>query len=92
MDGVICEEPKGAFYVAVKLPVDDAEKFIIWMLSDFDYQGETLMMAPLEGFYASQGLGKNEARIAYILETGELEKAMKVLEEALKAYPGRQAI
>ncbi len=89
MDGVVCLEPKGAFYVAVKFPVDDAEKFIIWMLSEFDYEGETVMMAPLEGFYSTPGLGKNEARIAYILETGELEKAMVVLEKALQAYPGR---
>lgn len=90
MDGVVCEEPKGAFYVAVKFPVDDAEKFIIWMLTEFDYKGETVMMAPLEGFYATEGLGKDEARIAYILEVPELEKAMKVLEEGLKAYPGRK--
>ncbi|MFM9413939.1 pyridoxal phosphate-dependent aminotransferase [Peptococcus simiae] len=90
MDGVVCEEPKGAFYVAVKFPVDDAEKFIIWMLTEFDYNGETVMMAPLEGFYATEGLGKDEARIAYILEVPELEKAMKVLEEGLKAYPGRK--
>ncbi len=89
MDGVVCLEPKGAFYVAVQFPVDDAEKFIIWMLSEFDYNGETVMMAPLEGFYCTPGLGKNEARIAYILETEELEKAMTVLAEGLKAYPGR---
>lgn len=90
MDGVICKEPKGAFYVAVKFPVDDAEKFIIWCLEHFDYNGETLMMAPLEGFYATKGIGKDEARIAYVLKCEELEKAMKVLEEALKAYPGRK--
>lgn len=90
MEGVICEEPKGAFYVAVKFPVDDAEKFIIWMLEEFDYHGETLMMAPLEGFYATEGLGKDEARIAYILEAEELEKAMVVLDHALKAYPNRK--
>lgn len=89
MDGVVCLEPKGAFYVAVKFPVDDAEKFIIWMLNEFDYEGETVMMAPLEGFYSTPGLGKNEARIAYILETSELERAMVVLEKALQAYPGR---
>ncbi|NLY08296.1 MAG: pyridoxal phosphate-dependent aminotransferase [Tissierellia bacterium] len=90
MDGVVCKEPKGAFYVAVKFPVDDAEKFIIWMLEEFEYEGQTLMMAPLEGFYATPGLGKDEARIAYILKSEELEKAMVVLEHALKAYPGRK--
>lgn len=90
MDGVICKEPKGAFYVAVKFPVDDAEKFIIWCLEHFDYNGETLMMAPLEGFYSTKGIGKDEARIAYVLKCEELEKAMKVLEEALKAYPGKK--
>lgn len=90
MDGVICKEPKGAFYVSVKFPVDDAEKFIIWCLEEFDYNGETLMMAPLEGFYATKGIGKDEARIAYILKAEELEKAMVVLEKALQAYPGRK--
>lgn len=90
MDGVICEEPKGAFYVAVKFPVDDAEKFIIWMLESFDYEGQTVMMAPLSGFYSDSNNGRDEARIAYVLESSALEKAMKVLEEALKAYPGRK--
>lgn len=90
MDGVVCKEPKGAFYVSVKFPVDDAEKFIIWCLEEFDYNGETLMMAPLEGFYATKGIGKDEARIAYILKAEELEKAMVVLEKALQAYPGRK--
>lgn len=90
MPGVVCEEPKGAFYVAVKFPVDDAEKFIIWMLEEFDHSGETVMMAPLEGFYSTPGYGKDEARIAYILEGPELEKAMNVLKIALDAYPGRK--
>lgn len=90
MDGVICKEPKGAFYVSVKFPVDDAEKFIIWCLEEFDYNGETIMMAPLEGFYATKGIGKDEARIAYILKTEELSKAMIVLQKALEAYPGRK--
>lgn len=90
MDGVICKEPKGAFYVSVKLPVDNAEKFIIWCLEEFDYNGETLMMAPLEGFYSTPGIGEDEARIAYILNTEELQKAMTVLDKALQAYPGRK--
>lgn len=90
MDGVICKEPKGAFYVSVKLPVDNAEKFIIWCLEEFDYNGETLMMAPLEGFYSTPGIGEDEARIAYILNREELQKAMTVLDKALQAYPGRK--
>lgn len=89
MDGVICEEPKGAFYVAVKFPVDDAEQFIIWMLESFDYEGQSVMMAPLSGFYSDSTNGRDEARIAYVLESSELEKAMQTLAAALKAYPGR---
>lgn len=90
MQGVICLEPKGAFYIAVKLPVDNAENFVKWMLAEFDYEGETIMMAPLAGFYATPGLGEDEVRIAYILESRELARAMVVLEEALKVYPGRK--
>lgn len=90
MPGVTCGKPQGAFYVSVKLPVDDAEKFIIWMLKEFEYNGETVMMAPLESFYARKGQGVDEARIAYILNTDELAKAMVCLEKALEAYPGRK--
>ncbi len=89
MPGVICEEPKGAFYVMVKLPVDNAEKFIIWMLQEFEVEGETLMAAAGEGFYATPGLGKQEFRLAYVLEREELVKAMNILKLALEAYPGR---
>ncbi|MGL5438916.1 MAG: pyridoxal phosphate-dependent aminotransferase [Filifactoraceae bacterium] len=89
MDGILCEEPKGALYVVIKMPVDDAEKFIIWMLNEFDVDGETVMLAPAEGFYATPGMGVNEARIAYVLNSKELEKAMYILDKALKAYPGR---
>lgn len=89
MEGVLCEEPKGALYVVLKMPVDDAEKFIIWMLSDFDVDGETVMLAPAQGFYATPNMGVNEARIAYVLNAKELEKAMAILDKALKAYPGR---
>lgn len=88
MPGVICEEPRGAFYASVKLPVDDAEKFIIWMLESFDLDGDTLMMAPLEGFYATPGLGKDEVRVAYVLEEKDLRRAMEVLAKGLEAYPG----
>jgi aspartate aminotransferase len=89
MEGVYSPKPKGAFYTVVKLPVDDAEKFAQWMLSDFEYENQSVMIAPAAGFYSTPGLGKNEARIAYVLNIEDLKKAMKTLEEALKAYPGR---
>ena len=84
--GVICEKPTGAFYVVVKLPVDNAEDFIIWMLEEFDDNGETIMLAPAEGFYATEGLGKDEARIAYVLNTEDMKRAMEILEKGLNAY------
>lgn len=89
MPGVICEEPKGAFYVVIKMPVDDAEKFAVWMLEHFDVNGETTMVAPAEGFYATPGLGRNEARLAYVLKDEDLAKAMNILKAGLEAYPGR---
>ncbi len=87
--GVLCKKPTGAFYVIAKLPVDDAEKFTIWMLKDFDAAGETVMLAPAEGFYATPGLGRDEARIAYILNENDLRKSMEILKRAVEAYPGR---
>ena len=87
--GVICEEPKGAFYVMVKMPVDDAEKFIIWMLQNYDLNGETMMGAPGSGFYATPNRGKDEMRLAYVLNKEDLVKSMNVLAGALQAYPGR---
>lgn len=84
--GVVCEKPKGAFYVVVKLPVDNAEDFIIWMLESFDVDGETIMLAPAEGFYATKGLGKDEARIAYVLNTTDMKRAMHILKLGLEAY------
>lgn len=89
MQGVYSPMPKGAFYTVVRLPVDDAEKFAQWMLSDFHYENQTVMIAPAAGFYSTPGLGTNEARIAYVLKIEDLKKAMKTLQEALKAYPGR---
>lgn len=86
MDGVVCEKPHGAFYVIAKLPVIDAEDFVIWLLREFDVDNETVMMAPAEGFYATKGLGKDEVRISYVLNTEDLLKAMKILEKALKIY------
>jgi aspartate aminotransferase len=87
--GVICPMPKGAFYTVVKLPVDDADKFAQWILEDFEYNNQTVMVAPASGFYSTSGLGKNEVRIAYVLKIDDLKKAMETLAEALKVYPGR---
>lgn len=84
--GVVCKKPTGAFYVVAKLPVDDAEKFIIWMLEEFEDEGETIMMAPAEGFYATKGLGKDEVRIAYVLNTKDMERAMYLLKKGLEQY------
>lgn len=89
IDGVVCHEPKGAFYTMVKLPVDDSEKFIIWMLQNFDINGETTMAAPGSGFYAEPGMGLDEVRMAYVLKSEDLKKALNILKHALAAYPGR---
>jgi aspartate aminotransferase len=89
IDGVTCPKPKGAFYCVAEFPVDDTEKFCQWLLEDFEFNGDTVMMAPLSGFYATPGLGKKEARIAYVLEEEQLRKALLCLENALKVYPGR---
>ena len=81
--------PMGAFYTVVSLPVDDADRFCEWCLSDFEYEGQTVFMAPASGFYTTKGVGRNEVRMAYVLNKEDLGKALKVLAEALKAYPGR---
>ena len=87
--GVYSPIPMGAFYTVAKLPVDDAEAFCKWCLTDFSYQGATVMMAPASGFYTEPGEGKHEVRIAYVLNIEDLAKALKCLEKALEAYPGR---
>ena len=87
--GVYSPIPMGAFYTVAKLPVDDCEKFCAWCLSDFEYEGETVMMAPATGFYTTPGAGKNEVRIAYVLKKEDLARALVVLRKALEAYPGR---
>lgn len=81
--------PMGAFYTVVKLPVDDAEKFCIWCLTEFEHEGQTVFMAPASGFYATPGMGRDEVRMAYVLNREDLGKAMDTLEKALEAYPGR---
>ena len=87
--GLVSSQPKGAFYVMVKFPVDDAEKFAIWMLQDFEKNGETVMIAPGNGFYATPDKGVDEARLAYVLNCEDLERAMELLAVAVKEYPGR---
>jgi aspartate aminotransferase len=89
IDGVICPEPKGAFYVMAQLPIDDADKFSQWLLEDFNLNGETVMLAPAAGFYATPNIGINQVRIAYVLNKRSLKSAVKILAEALKVYPGR---
>jgi len=87
--GVYTPTPMGAFYVVAELPVDDAEKFATWMLTDFTFEGQTVQMTPVKSFYLTPGAGDKQVRIAYVLEVPKLEKAFKVLAEGLKAYPGR---
>lgn len=89
MPGVVCPNPGGAFYATVRLPIDDSDAFCQWMLEHFSHQGKTVMMAPATGFYATPGLGKDEVRIAYVLNLQDLKEAMEALAEALKAYPGK---
>ncbi len=86
IDGIKFEIPKGAFYIIVQLPVDDADKFAEWMLKDFSYNNRTVMVAPAAGFYATENLGKNEARLAYVLNKEDIKNAVEVLKEALKEY------
>lgn len=81
--------PMGAFYTVAKLPVDDADKFCAWCLEEFQYENQTIFMAPASGFYTTPGLGKNEVRIAYVLKKEDLAKALQILAKALEAYPGR---
>lgn len=87
--GVYSPIPMGAFYTVARLPVDDAEKFCAWCLTDFSFEGETVMMAPAAGFYTTPGAGYNEVRIAYVLNKHDLQRALIVLQKALEAYPGR---
>ena len=87
--GIVCKKPEGAFYIMAKLPVDDAEKFIIWMLQEFSVDGETVMAAPAEGFYATPGLGGSEIRMAYVLKEKDLKRAVELLAKGISRYPGR---
>jgi aspartate aminotransferase len=87
--GVFCEKPEGAFYLICRLPVEDASEFLIWMLQEFEDNGETVMAAPADGFYATEGLGKNEIRIAYVLEENKLKRAVEIMGKCLAAYGAR---
>ncbi len=88
MEGVICPTPKGAFYVTPSLPIVDSDNFCQWLLEDFNYENQTVMLAPATGFYATPGAGKKEVRISYVLNVENLKKAMQCIEKALKEYPG----
>jgi aspartate/tyrosine/aromatic aminotransferase len=89
LHGVYSPIPMGAFYTVARLPIDDSDRFCEWCLKEFDYEGETVMLAPASGFYSEKNLGYNEVRIAYVLEKKELKRAIKILGKALDAYPGR---
>ena len=90
MEGVTCPNPGGAFYAMARLPIDDADVFCQWLLESFSYNGATVMLAPATGFYGTAGLGKNEVRLAYVLNVHDLNSAMDCLQQALKEYPGKQ--
>ncbi len=89
MEGVFCPNPGGAFYAMARLPIDDCDRFCQWLLESFTHEGSTIMLAPATGFYSTPGLGKKEVRLAYVLNTDAIHKAMDCLEIALKQYPGR---
>ena len=89
LPGVYSPIPMGAFYTVAQLPVDDSEKFCAWCLTDFNYENQTIMMAPASGFYMTPGIGYNEVRLAYVLKKDDLARAVEVLARALEAYPGR---
>jgi len=90
IDGAYCPNPSGAFYVVAKLPIDNSDKFCQWLLEDFAYNNQTVMLAPATGFYSTKGRGNDEVRISYVLNVDDLNSSVKVLEEALKVYPGRK--
>ena len=89
IEGVTCPKPGGAFYAIAKLPIDNSDRFCQWMLEEFEFENQTVMMAPATGFYATPGLGQQEVRLAYVLNKEALKNSVRVLEEALKVYPGK---
>ena len=90
MEGVFCPNPGGAFYAMAKLPIDDADIFCQWLLENFQFENQTIMLAPATGFYGSPGLGKQEVRLAYVLNLDDINKSMDCLEKALEVYPGKK--
>ena len=88
IEGVLCPKPSGAFYCIAQLPVDDADIFAQWLLEKFSWENKTVMVAPAAGFYSTTEIGKQQIRIAYVLNTSDLKDAIRILEEALKVYPG----
>ena len=89
IDGITCPKPSGAFYCIAQLPIDDADKFAKWLLEEFSWNNKTIMVAPAQGFYSTPEIGKQQIRIAYVLNVEELQNAITIIEEALKIYPGR---
>ena len=89
IDGITCPNPSGAFYCIAQLPIDDADKFAKWLLEEFSWNNKTVMVAPAQGFYSTPEIGKQQIRIAYVLNLEELQNALTIIEEALKIYPGR---
>jgi len=89
IEGAYCPNPAGAFYVVARLPIDDSDKFCRWLLEDFEYENQTVMLAPASGFYSTPGKGNDEVRISYVLKVEDLKSSVRLLEEALKVYPGR---
>ena len=92
IDGVVCPNPRGAFYAAARFPIADANHFCQWLLEEFEYENQTVMLSPMSGFYSTKGLGTDEVRIGYVLNVDDLSKALKCIYEALKVYPGRKTI
>ncbi|MCK5078020.1 MAG: pyridoxal phosphate-dependent aminotransferase, partial [Calditrichia bacterium] len=90
MDDVVALKPNGAFYTVIKLPVIDANDFSIWLLKEFRLNNETIMLAPADGFYASPDKGKDEVRLAFVLNTEDMKKSMRILKEALAQYPKKK--
>ena len=89
MKGACCPQPGGAFYAMAKLPIDDSDKFCQWLLEEFNYKKQTVMLAPATGFYGTNDLGKNEVRLAYVLNLESINAAMDCLERAVQTYPHR---
>ncbi|MPM10239.1 Aspartate aminotransferase [bioreactor metagenome] len=90
MEGAFCPNPKGAFYVVARLPIDDSDRFCQWLLEDYNLNGETAMLAPATGFYSTAGMGKDEVRISYVLNVNDMKRSMEILAEAVKVYPGKK--